>query len=461
MTLFDLKRIFLSIKEHKKDSILIFLIVFILTIFTTIFYVFYLSSEQMSKAISDNVEIEIKVSNGYLSGLTSDSIYNLMDKYNLEYSNIESYYTSVYNIIEKLSNYDGINYYGSIVSIDASCKEMDYNSLEISNANLRMFDSDMYTITDGRFFSETELNGGYNYIMVKNTLSLTDEQGNYYSPEIGDKISIVNKDDEEFEFEIIGFYRKNADDNIMDVTNFYNASGTAFLLPLDDLIKVSSPDNYLRCSNPKISVKGVDNAQNVYNFLDKSLNSLYIGDRNALINHDIDFDDSLAKKLEKPIKAIKILFQIISIIMILIMFILLCSILITVINNRIHDIGILISLGQSKIHTIFTFLIEIFIISTFAFVLAIYPSYKVSSLVSDKMIDANLKRQRKIALISNDETEIDVFDATKEAYNAYNLDINSKDILLVYGYTNVIILVSSFITLISIARINPKELLKK
>lgn len=461
MTLFDFKKIFLSIKEHKKDTILIFLIVFVLTIFTTIFYVFYLSSEQMSKSISDNVRVGIKVTGGSLGGGDADYLNTVFEYYDINYDDYKTYFTNIYNYVERLANYQGVEEYGNVFYIKLLCEKVSSEYIDVANANKRLFDSDLLVVDEGRFFDDNEIEGGSNNILVKKDLTIEDNDGNFKTVEVGDIITLKNGIDDEYEFNVIGIFSKQNDEQILSGTDYYSVGTTYFILPLNDMVKIATVDNDMNSSDISVSVIGVDNANTVKKYLEDILKDMTIKDKLSLGNHDITVDDSMARQLEKPIKTIQILFECISIIMIFIMFVLLCSFLITVINKRLHDFGIFISLGQCKFKTIFSFLIEVFIISSLAFILSTPLSYKVSESVSKQMVEANLKRQQRIATISGDEEQIDIFKATKDAYDDYTLSITSNDVLLIYAYTNLIIVVSSLAALISIAKINPKELLKK
>ena len=77
------------------------------------------------------------------------------------------------------------------------------------------------------------------------------------------------------------------------------------------------------------------------------------------------------------------------------------------------------------------------------------------------MIQSNLKRQERIAIISDNQDNMDIFKSTKDAYEDYSLTLNTNDYLYVFGLTTLIILISQVSVLIVITSINPKQLLTR
>ena len=76
------------------------------------------------------------------------------------------------------------------------------------------------------------------------------------------------------------------------------------------------------------------------------------------------------------------------------------------------------------------------------------------------MISANLKRQERIAIISNNQDDMDIFKATKNAYKDYHFSLTKKDYLIVFSLTSLVIFISQISVLIIITSIKPKQLLK-
>ena len=462
----DLKRTLLSIKEHKKDSILIFLIVLILTTFMMIYWVFYLSANKMSQTIKDNVKISIDVDGGFLNKTKSEDLSIYLEQQKLNYNFYLNHIKSLQNIFDTSTTYDGVSSTSSITYLSI---ENDLNSSYryVYSYDEDVFINDNYKITNGRTFDSN--NDG---ILVNQVISIENEDGTYSSPELDDIVTFTNSNGDSFSYKIIGFFDYESNNQVLTNDLLYDIHQTSFMLPIEELYKMSTLDNILYIEQPTIKVTGVDNANKLYSYINSQLNYLrFVKNEDAELKSDVpvtgyenysaSIDDSMAKQLEKPIDNIKILFQIISIFMIIIMFILLSSFILCVLNSRIHDFGIFIALGQSKLKTIINFLREIFIIAIIAFILSIPISNKLTSIISNSMIQSNLKRQERIAIISENQDNMDIFKSTKDAYEDYSLTLNTNDYLYVFGLTTLIILISQVSVLIVITSIKPKQLLTR
>lgn len=463
----DLKRTLLSIKEHKKDSILIFIIVLILTSFMMIYWIFYLSANQMSKTIKDNVKININISGGFIENQKSEEISLYLTQNELDYDFYLKHIKTIQNIYDEILTYEGVNSTSSIMQMPID-NNINSTYKYIYSYNQDVFDNDNYKIVEGKTFDENYDKG----ILVNSVISKDNGDGTYIELQLDDLVSFTNSQGEVFTYKIIGFFNHQSTNNIMIDDLMYDLYETSFILPTDELYKMTTLNNTLYITVPTIKVTGVSNADTLETYLKSSLKKLKfekskaknMEDQSAPVsfeNYALTIDDSLSKQLEKPIDNIKFLFQIISIFMIVIMFVLLSSFILCVLNSRIHDFGIFIALGQSKLKLIFNFIIEIFIIAILAFLLSIPVSLKLTSFISESMISSNLKRQERIAIISENQDNIDIFKTTEEAYKDYKLTLDAKDYLYVFGITSLIIIISQASVLVVITSIKPKQLLIK
>ena len=462
----DIKRIFLSIKEHKKDSILIFLIVFALTTFMMIYWVFYLSSEQMSNTIKDNVKIKIEVDGGFLEFINTDYLNSYLAQQELSYSFYVNHIKELVNMFDELSYIEGVSSSPAVIEINLNNNISDSKNY-VYSYDEKVFYNDNLVIKEGMNFGNT-YDGG---ILANSYVSIQDEDGNWNPIELDDVVTFTNSNDETFSYKVIGIFDFNDTGDILSSKKLYNSDSTAYILPIEEIYKITTLEDIINISYPTISVTGYDNSNKVLS----CINSFYekiefppakIDDDNkttpvTFSKYEATRDDSMYQELQKPIRNIKVLFQAISIFMIIIMFVLLCSFILCVLNSRIHDFGIFIALGQSKMKTIFNFLIEILLISFFAYIISIPISFKLANNISEAMVESNLKRQQRIAIISDNEDNIDVFNSTKEAYKEYSLELTAKDYLCVFGISTLIIFISQASALIVITSIKPKKLLTR
>ena len=469
----DLKRTLLSIKEHKKDSILIFLIVLILTTFMMIYWVFYLSSEQMSKAINNKTKVSIEISDELFKGCEDENrLYELFENMHENKNEIEdnhyinclksytNYFNNTYSLIDGLSKYDYVLENKYIVKADFIC--LLENDTYENNVTISSFDNillENYNLIDGRYFTQAELEGSGSSIIVDSDIFLTNNEGITSQVGVGDTVILLNSNNEEKAFEVIGVVKKENTNTSFSDKDLYN---DPILLPTIDILSFVGSGNYLRSSNIYVTVEGKDNFDNILRFLQNNLVNYKVSCGKESIYNSLEYtvDDSLTNSLQVPIQSIRKLFQVISYIMLIIMFILLFSLLIYVSNSRKRDFGIFIAMGQTKAKTIINFLSEILIISTVAFLISAPISCKIGTSIANDMISTNLKAQEKVAKISNYQEDEDIFEISESVNNEYKLEFNLSSYLIVYGLVLVIILTSCTFSLINISLIKPKELLK-
>ncbi len=462
----DLKRTILSIKEHKKDSILIFLIILILTTFMMVYHLFYLSANKMSQTIKDNVKINIELDGGFLQETKSDDLSLYLEQNTLNYNFYLNHIKRLQKIFDTSTTYDKVSSTSSLLYLSIENNLNSYYKY-VYSFNSDAFINDNYQILEGKMLDENN-----NGILINRVVTIENEDGTYTEPKLGDIVTFTNSNGNTFSYEIIGIFDYTNNGQVLTNDLMYDKTQTSFILPLQQLYEMTTLTNILYIKNPTIKIVGIDNANSLYKYINKELSYLKFTKDDTIAqksdvplqgyqNYSVSIDDTMAKQLEKPIDNIKILFQIISIFMIVIMFILLSSFILCVLNSRIHDFGIFIALGQSKLKTIINFLREIFIIAIVAFILSIPITNKLTNIISNSLINSNLKRQERIAIISNNQDDIDIFKSTKEAYKDYNLILNTNDYLYVFSLTSLIILISQTSVLIIVTSIKPKQLLIK
>ena len=155
------------------------------------------------------------------------------------------------------------------------------------------------------------------------------------------------------------------------------------------------------------------------------------------------------------------LYSIISIIISFISCLLLINIVIYLNDKRLKEYAILQSLGQSKLLSIISFALEILIIANIAITIALPIGIKVARISSDKLINENLKIQDRLAYITNNQEDIDIFKQQNEIYSNYTITVENKDILMVYGLNNGLVLLSCLYVFIAISKTKPRILISK
>lgn len=91
--------------------------------------------------------------------------------------------------------------------------------------------------------------------------------------------------------------------------------------------------------------------------------------------------------------------------------------MITFLNEkRIHEYAVLLAIGQSKLLSIISFALEILIIAFLAISLSFPIGIRVAKPSADKVLEANIKRQERMAMISGNQEDFDVFEKQLALY---------------------------------------------
>lgn len=449
------KRIIESIITRKKDSLLIFFIIFFLSFFIVVSVCIsrlgynisstVLSSMNMNIYIQ-NLEIEqIKVKG--FGTLVNKTLINLEDNIKelaeRENANFEIAYSSRLS-----SNFD----YAHLEDDYIDSFDGFYNRLIYSGTSLDAFNEDGLTITNGRYFNENEEMAA----LILNNTYINNEKVN-----IGDILSIkIN--DRIYDYPVVGLFEIDYSNNTINNKKFYNDA--TVILSKNSMLQLCNDANIApNISRLDFSFKNGYRYEALKDELKECINDTVRTTRlnGRLKNNHIESNYDDYKKLIAPSNNMSILYSIISIIISFISCLLLINIVIYLNDKRLKEFAILQSLGQSKILSIISFALEILIIANIAITIAIPIGIKTARISSNELIRENLKMQDRLAYISNNQEDIDIFKQQSEIYTNYTINVATEDILIIYVVINGLVLLSCLYVFISISKIRPRVLLTK
>lgn len=146
----------------------------------------------------------------------------------------------------------------------------------------------------------------------------------------------------------------------------------------------------------------------------------------------------------------------------------LCLILILTIRNRFYEIGVFLSLGQSKIKIICQQLLEVGMIAVIAFILSLGTGKMVSNVVSNMLVQGESSNtmqmeKRDSNSIDNQQTEQPSFGGAFEQPTNSELDVSltTNTVVELAAITFIICVISTSIPAIYILRLSPREILIK
>lgn len=146
----------------------------------------------------------------------------------------------------------------------------------------------------------------------------------------------------------------------------------------------------------------------------------------------------------------------------------LCLILILTIRNRFYEIGVFLSLGQSKVKIIGQQLLEVSMIAVIAFILSLASGKMVSNVVSNMLVQGESSNSMQMEMrdsisVENKQTKRAIFSSAFEEPTNSELDVSltTTTVIQLAAITLSICVISTSVPAIYILRLSPREILIK
>lgn len=124
-------------------------------------------------------------------------------------------------------------------------------------------------------------------------------------------------------------------------------------------------------------------------------------------------------------------------------------------RDRKHELGIYLSLGETRGRVIGQIVIEVMTIAVIGITLSIYSGNLLAGQISDMMIAADEPTLEELTYFSEVQTNL----TREDVIESYKVELNLNYFLAFYGIGLLTILISTVIPLIYILRLNPKKIL--
>ncbi|HDK7159008.1 ABC transporter permease [Clostridium botulinum] len=314
-------------------------------------------------------------------------------------------------------------------------------------------------ITEGRGITKDD--AGKNVAVIEKNLAKEN------SLKVGSKIQVASVDENTtLELEVVGIYEVNSDESTndnrnMDFLNPYNK----IYMPYDVVSKVSTGDSTNSITS---AVYFMDNADNIESFKEYAKNK-----KIDLETYTLDANDQLYTQMVGPIENVgsfsKTLVATVSIAgaMILVLIIALS------LKDRKYEIGVLLSLGESKFKVISQLIVEVLLVASIAFATSAFTG----NLAANKIGDTLLANEIEVTESSSAQENQNFggrgtmavgpgrmnSNVTKNADVVKEIDVSvtSKDLEKLAGIGLLIVIASAAIPTISVLRFSPKTILSK
>ena len=445
------KRAVLYITRKKKKSILMFFILFCIATAVlsgiSIKKATSIARQNSSKETANTFEIQNNLATNF-TGTMPESLVNKVSKVN----GIKNYDASVQGIglvFKQLQNVEPKNntvqytdkQYENLFPVEAH-KFTEYDT---------KFMSKSFRLVEGRHLVE----GDKNKVLVHKALA---EKNNL---KVGDRI-IGTKDSldynaskdapSEYDLEIVGIFESQNTDRM----------GSKLEIPenliLSDMNTLNALYGYSKGNSQYTSAvfntnKNVDDVISDVNKIQENW-SLY----------NISKSDDTFLALSKSFDSLEKIVNMLLIGSIIVGIIVLSLVLAFWIQGRIHETGILLSIGVGKFKIISQYIIELLLISVLAFGTSYFSSKMISQNIGDAMVSQASKQAVQevqqgfggMSLGYDANTSL-----ATQTVDGIDVDVSLKEVLYVYAIGATIIISSVIISSSSIIRLKPKEILSK
>lgn len=356
-----------------------------------------------------------------------------------------------------------------------------------------------FKIVDGRFYDQEDINKANAVCLVNEELAKTN------SLSVGDYVKFnttylsnyytdagITEEDIIAEFEIIGIYSNtnkiNPGSSNFDYCYPYENPDNMILVPATALYHLSVPIeqtlfDYYAENSPNEEYYQDPNNRPVEEELDK----IAVNDTTFLLNDPLDVESFVAdhninlakyqkidanneefKKLSKPLDTLSDYAQFIVWLVIINAIVIITLVTALTLKTREYEIGVLLSIGASKLKIVLQFFIELAIVALVGFTLAV----GTGSLASKKIGNTLLENQIQSSGVREDEDNnfgIDYYSPWNSDYNTqislddlvseYDVSVSPMIIAEIYIVGMGIVMISVIIPSIMIMRFNPKKIL--
>ena len=445
------KRAVLYITRKKKKSILMFFILFCIATAVlsgiSIKKATSIARQNSSKETANTFEIQNNLATNF-TGTMPESLVNKVSKVN-GIKNDDASVQGIGLVFKQLQNVEPKN--NTVQYTDKQYKNLFPVEAHKFTEYDTKFMSKSFRLVEGRHLVE----GDKNKVLVHKALA---EKNNL---KVGDRI-IGTKDSldynaskdapSEYDLEIVGIFESQNTDRM----------GSKLEIPenliLSDMNTLNALYGYSKGNSQYTSAvfntnKNVDDVISDVNKIQENW-SLY----------NISKSDDTFLALSKSFDSLEKIVNMLLIGSIIVGIIVLSLVLAFWIQGRIHETGILLSIGVGKFKIISQYIIELLLISVLAFGTSYFSSKMISQNIGDAMVSQASKQAVQevqqgfggMSLGYDANTSL-----ATQTVDGIDVDVSLKEVLYVYAIGATIIISSVMISSSSIIRLKPKEILSK
>ena len=486
--MFILKNAIISITRNKGRNILIGIIILVIACASTVTLAINNTSNDLINSYQSAYDKELTISFNRENMMKDIDFKNKdnMESAKEKFNNISTYTVSD---IENFAKSDHIESYYYTYSISLNGKSIEKAESENKkegmpnfpgkdnnfNASTSDFTLNGYSSLDamnefieGKYEMKELADNAWDIAFDGNYVFINEELASVNDLKLNDKIELVDDNENTYEFEIIGIYKEN-EETSSNMISMFSDSANTIITNADSLINITNTNENIRGSlNPTFIIDDYKNKDKIKEeFYKKGLNE----------NYTVETNEEISTSGLTSIKNVKSFSTTFLIITLLIGGIVLFIINMINIRERKYEIGVLRTMGISKVKLTMQFVFELLIVGLISLLIGASLGSVMSKSVSNSLLSSEIKSsQSQNEKVRNNfggskdfgfDKNMTSMDFSKrgtpniQAYDSINAVVNLKVLLKLLGIGISLILVSSLSAMISIQRFTPLTILKE
>ena len=328
----------------------------------------------------------------------------------------------------------------------------------------------MSEFIEGKYEMTEIADNAWDIAFKGNYVFINEELASYNNLKLNDKIKLVDDDEKTYEFEIIGIYKENEEGTTGPMSMFSNSANT-LITNADSLVAITNAnENVMGSINPTFIIDDYKNADTIkQEFYKKGLNE----------NYTVETNEEQATAGLTSIQNVKSFATTFLIITLVIGGIVLFIINMINIRERKYEIGVLRTIGISKVKLTMQFVCELLIVGFVALIIGAGLGATMSKGVSNSLLSSEIEssQSQREEMKSNfggpgggdfnPGNGMPSMDFSKkgapnvQAYESIDAVVSISVLLELLGIGLTLILISSLSAMISIQRFTPLTILKE
>lgn len=482
--MYILKNAFISIKRNKGRNILIGIILVVIACACTITLAINNTASDLIASYKNSYKRQLSITFNRenmkkdMDFSNKDGIENAKNKF----ENIASYTVSD---IKKFSKNKHIKsyYYTEEISLNGNSitKVESTNNENNDNQGPKMEKKDNqldFTLTgysdkeamsefiSGKYKMSKIANNAWKKVFTGKYVFINEELATYNNLSLGDKITLKDSDDKTYEFEIIGIFSENSDSE--EEKSLFSNSANTLITSTNAIEEITTQNENVKSNlKPTFIIDSYSNKEAIEKYFYK---------QGLDENYKVETNEDEVTQALSGVSNVKSFATIFFIITLTIGGIVLFILNMINIRERKYEIGVLRTIGMSKVKLTMQFILELMIVTLVALLLGLGIGAVSSKEVSNSLLKSEITRT------NNNEQEIKenfggqmpgenskdnhkksslTNGPTISAYQSIDAIVDIKVILELLAISLGLVLVSSLASMISIQHFSPLTILKE